>query len=234
MTDNGVGKPRDAGVIYQDRWEVVLDGMRRMILTGEMAPGSKISETVLAEQFGVSRGPIRESLRALEVAGLVIREPRKSSYVAPVRAADVEEIYSLREAVEVLAVRRALTLNADAVATELQARLENFDDVAAVAENQDVSQVVEVDIAFHDVFYKAADHQRLQAVWQSFNDPLRIMMRLSSLRANPEWNRGKSGHTAIATAAANGDIDACVEATRAHLDIARANVLAFVNEQDAR
>jgi GntR family transcriptional regulator of gluconate operon len=222
---------KDEAFVYQDRWEVVLDGMRRMILSGEMAPGSKIREAELAERFRVSRGPIRESLRALEVMGLVVREPRRPSYVAPVRASDVEEIYSLREAVEVLAIRKSLTLNPDVVVRELQVRLEQFED-AASASDQDASRIVEADIHFHEVFYAASDHHRLQSVWQTFNDPLHIMMRLSSLRADPAWREAKGGHIAIASAAVKGDIEGCVEATRAHLDTAKSIVLAFVNQQD--
>ncbi|CAN5345660.1 GntR family transcriptional regulator [soil metagenome] len=231
MTISSPGAGKDGGIIYQDRWEVVLDGMRQMILTGQMAPGSKIRETELAEHFGVSRGPIRESLRALEVAGLVIREPRKSSYVAPVRASDVEEVYSLREAVEVLAIRRALTLHPDTVVRQLQTHLEQFEDAVAMVD-QETSRIVEADIHFHDVFYHAADHQRLQSVWQSFNDPLRIMMRLSSQSADPAWRQAKGGHIAISAAAVNGDIEGCVEATRAHLDAAKTLVLEFVNQQE--
>jgi GntR family transcriptional regulator of gluconate operon len=218
-------------IVYQDRWEVVLGGLRRMILDGELAPGSKIRETALAEHFGVSRGPIRESLRALEVAGLVVREPRKSTYVAPVRARDVEEVYSLREAVEVLAIRRALALQPESVVERLQTHLERFEEAVA-APDQEPSRIVEADIHFHDVFYEAADHQRLRAVWMSFNDPLRIMMRLSSRRADPAWRQAKGGHIAIADAAAAGDVEGCVEATRAHLDAAKSLVLEFVSRQE--
>lgn len=221
----------DVGV-YKDRWEIVLDGMRRMILTGEMEPGSKISETELAAKFAVSRGPIRESLRALEVAGLVIREPRKSSYVAPVRAADVEEVYCLREAVEVLAIQRSLTLHHDLVISDLQTQLERLEEVTSLAA-QDTPQIVEADINFHDVFYRHSDHSRLQGVWHGFSDPLRIMMRLSSIRPDLVRTQGRAGHIAIAEAAIRGDIDACVKETRAHLDVAKTNVLAVLDSQQA-
>jgi GntR family transcriptional regulator of gluconate operon len=200
-----------------------------MILDGELAPGSRIRETELAQHFGVSRGPIRESLRVLEVVGLVTREPRKSSYVALVRASDVEEVYTLREAVEVLAVRRALELQPGSVLQALSVRLSEIEQ--AISSDAPASRLVEADIDFHDVFYSFAAHQRLQAVWRSINDPLRIMMRMSSMQNDPEWRRDKGGHAAIVDTAAKGDVEGCVEATRSHLAEAKARVLEQVDRQ---
>jgi DNA-binding GntR family transcriptional regulator len=216
-------------IVYQDRWEVVLEGMRQMILDGELAPGSRIRETELAEHFGVSRGPIRESLRVLEGAGLITREPRKSSFVALVRASDVEEVYTLREVVEVLAVRRALELRPESVVRELRVRLDEFEQ--AILSNAPASRIVEADINFHDVFYAGSAHHRVQSVWRSFNDPLRIMMRLSSMQSDPEWRREKGGHDSIMSTAADGDIEGCIDATRAHLAEAKMRVLEYVEKQ---
>lgn len=217
-------------MIYQDRWEVVRDQMRNMILTGEMPLGSKIREVELAERFGVSRGPIRESLRSLEYLGLVVREPRKSAHVVSVRVNDVEELFALREPIEVLAVRRSLELNRESVVSALQASLRELEEITASGDERE-SQMVEADIRFHGVFYEAAENQRLLSVWKNLNDSLSMMMRLSSRPNEPAWRESMGGHIDIANAAMMGDVDGCVEATRAHLDQARRNVLRLVPTQ---
>lgn len=216
-------------VVYRERWEVVTEEIRRRIVQGEMLPGSRIRETELAEAFGVSRGPVREALRTLEVAGLVLRMPRQASYVAPVRRQDVDELYTLRIAIEELAVRRSLRAPARGLGQELGATIDTFQ---TALDAGDLGAVVDSDIDFHSVFYSRADHQRLAALWGTLTDPLRIMMRLSSRRSDPDWTMSIGGHLLIANAAESGDVDACVGATLEHLGHARELVMGFVDKQD--
>ena len=211
-------------MIYQDRWEVVRDEMRNMILSGEMPLGSKISEVELAERFKVSRGPVRESLRSLEYLGLVVREPRRSAHVVSLQESDVEELFALREAIEVLAVRRSLELNHDSVVGALKASPPELEEKPIASEEQEV-QMVEADLRFHSIFYEAAKNQRLLTVWRSLTDSLSMTMRLSSFLIEPAWRESRFDHIDIADAAIRGDIDACVEATRAHLAKVKRNVL---------
>ncbi|HAN71348.1 MAG TPA: hypothetical protein DCQ36_07125 [Actinobacteria bacterium] len=219
----------DGAVVYRERWEVVTEEIRRRIVTGEMLPGSRIRETELAEGFGVSRGPVREALRILEVAGLVLRVPRHGSYVAPVRRRDVDELYTLRASIEELAVRRALRRADAGLAAQLGRAVERLE-MALTTEAP--FEVVESDIDFHSTFYRHADHDRLVAVWATLADPLRILMRLSSRRSDPDWSTTVGGHLLIASAAREGDEDACVEATLDHLEHARSLVLSFVEQQE--
>ena len=211
-------------MIYQDRWEVVRDEMRNMILSGEMPLGSKISEVELAERFKVSRGPVRESLRSLEYLGLVVREPRRSAHVVSLQESDVEELFALREAIEVLAVKRSLELNHDSVVRALKASPPELEEKPIASEEQEV-QMVEADLRFHSIFYEAAKNQRLLTVWRSLTDSLSMTMRLSSFLIEPAWRESRFDHIDIADAAIRGDTDACVEATRAHLAKVKRNVL---------
>lgn len=211
-------------MIYQDRWEVVRDRMRNMILTGEMPLGSKISESELAERFGVSRGPIRESLRSLEHLGLVVREPRKSAHVVSLRVSDVEELFALREAIEVLAVRRSLELNRDSVVSALRASIRELEDTNTSDDERGL-HMVEADIRFHGIFYGASGNQRLLSIWDNLTDSLSMMMRLSSFLIEPAWLESRGDHIDIAKTAIEGDVDGCVEATLAHLDKVKRNVL---------
>lgn len=213
-------------MIYQDRWEVVRDQMRGMILSGEMPLGSKISEGELAARFGVSRGPIRESLRSLEHLGLVVREPRKSAHVVSLSVNDVEELFALREAIEVLAVRRSLELNQDSVVRALQAGLSELEQTTSSTDERAL-KMVEADIRFHGIFYEAAENQRLLSIWKNLTDSLSMMMRIGSFLLEPAWRESRGDHVEIANAAIRGDVDGCVEATLAHLDKVRTNVFAL-------
>jgi DNA-binding GntR family transcriptional regulator len=79
--------------------------IREAIRSGKLKPGDRLLETQLAEEMHISRFPIREALRYLEKEGLVQTEPFKGTYVAQLTEKDMEELYSLRSAIEELAVR---------------------------------------------------------------------------------------------------------------------------------
>lgn len=215
--------------LYKERWEVVHDNLRREILEGKRQPASRIIETEVAEKYGVSRGPVREAIRVLEVAGLVVRLPRQATFVTPVTKRDVEELYSLRESLEVMAVERAIERSGSGLDKPLSAQLEQLRDGLKAGE---YTAVVDADIAFHSVFYDAADHTRLAAVWKQMQDPLRIFVSLTARRGDRDWDGTVQGHVEIMNAAAKANTAKCVSATRDHLARARDLVLAFVAEHE--
>ena len=83
---------------------IVLDDLRRRILTGDFKPGQKINESEIAARLGISRSPIREAFRVLEREGLIITLPRKGSYITEISPQDVEELFELRELLECHAI----------------------------------------------------------------------------------------------------------------------------------
>ena len=83
---------------------VVLDDLRRRILTGDFKPGQKINESEIAARLGISRSPVREAFRVLESEGLITTLPRKGSYITDISPQDVEELFEIRELLECHAV----------------------------------------------------------------------------------------------------------------------------------
>lgn len=83
---------------------VVLDDLRRRILTGDFKPGQKINESEIAAKLGISRSPVREAFRVLEREGLITTLPRKGSYITDISPQDVEELFELRELLECHAI----------------------------------------------------------------------------------------------------------------------------------
>src|SRR5215208_1836082 len=89
----------------------IVDQLKRVIIAGELRPGDRVLETDLAEQLGVSRGPVREAFRQLEQEGLLVSYPHRGTFVATVPDDEIDEVYALRAPLEASAARRVLTLS---------------------------------------------------------------------------------------------------------------------------
>src|SRR3954469_14550899 len=86
----------------------LVDPLKRVIIAGELRPGDRVLETDLAEQLGVSRGPVREAFRELEQEGLLISYPHRGTFVATLPEDEIEEVYALRAHLEGYAARRVV------------------------------------------------------------------------------------------------------------------------------
>ena len=87
--------------------DVVFNTLRQAILTGELKPGERLMEIHLADRLGVSRTPIREAIRKLELEGLVVMIPRKGAQVARITEKNLKDVLEVRRALDMLAVRLA-------------------------------------------------------------------------------------------------------------------------------
>lgn len=143
--------------------DVVTDDLRQAIITHELEPGRRIAEDELALQMGVSRGPIREALMRLEREGLVITERHKGARVASWDDADIQEIYSMRSVLEVLAIEWACK---NATASDIEAMEDVLRNYAKLTEKQRTPSVVSgIDLDFHTALFAAAHHDRLLQAW---------------------------------------------------------------------
>ena len=96
-------KPSPPVITYGNIQDAVVDGIRSMILDGQLRPGDRLRQDDLADRFGVSTMPIREALRQLQAEGLVTFYPRRGASVARLSVSDYEEIYRIRQELESLA-----------------------------------------------------------------------------------------------------------------------------------
>lgn len=97
----------DKDARYSPLYEKIFEVIKEKILMGILKPGDPLVEVKLAEELGVSRTPIREALRQLELEGLVYSIPHKGAFVAGVTAQDIEDIYTIRMLLDGLAARWA-------------------------------------------------------------------------------------------------------------------------------
>ena len=138
--------------------DVVFNTLRQAILRGELKPGERLMEIQLANKLGVSRTPIREALRKLELEGLVNMVPRKGAEVADITEKSLRDVLEVRKALEELSVQLACEKITEEEIEELIRVAERFKDTL---NDQDVTKIAEADVAFHDVIYTATDNQKL-------------------------------------------------------------------------
>lgn len=138
--------------------DVVFNTLRQAILRGEMEPGERLMEIQLAQKLGVSRTPIREAIRKLELEGLVVMIPRKGAEVAHITEKDMRDVLEVRCTLEELAISLACKNVTDEAITELKNANRVFESAIV---SQDVVAIVDADVLFHDAIYAMTNNARL-------------------------------------------------------------------------
>ena len=141
--------------------DVVFNTLRQAIITGEFAPGERLMEISLANSLGVSRTPVREAIRKLELEGLVIMIPRKGAQVAKITEKNLRDVIEIRTVLEefatVLACER---ITQDGVIKLRQAH----EDFIHAVEKGDILDIANKDEAFHDTIFQATNNDRLISI----------------------------------------------------------------------
>ena len=138
--------------------DVVFNTLRQEILTGKLKPGERLMEIHLANKLGVSRTPIREAIRKLELEGLVIMIPRRGAEVAQITWKNLKDVLEVRRALDVLAIELACDRMTE---EELRALNEACDNFRAATKTQDTRKIAEADVALHDIIVVSTQNARL-------------------------------------------------------------------------
>jgi DNA-binding GntR family transcriptional regulator len=141
--------------------ELIADQLRDAIRDGALPPGGALGEVELADQLGVSRGPLREALQRLVQEGLLVAEPHRGVTVVELSADDVRDVYFARSAVEAALCRLAIQRNPEQAADQLAAAESRM---AEAAESDDARALGEADLAFHETLAAAAGSPRLERI----------------------------------------------------------------------
>src|SRR5438445_10471866 len=137
--------------------------IERMILSRELAAGDKLNEAAIAEQLGVSRGPVREAFRALEESGLVRLEKNRGVFVRRISVEEAGEIYDVRAALDELAGRRlAENIKAEQL-EQLRSVLRQMDEAC---EKSDLSAYYLLNLGFHDLMVAFTENKKLIAIYR--------------------------------------------------------------------
>lgn len=138
--------------------DVVFNTLRTAIITGEFAPGERLMEISLAERLGVSRTPVREAIRKLELEGLVVMIPRRGAEVARITEAGLKEVLEVRCALEELAVELACKRSDSKSLQQLKEAHQNFVDAV---KKGDTLEITNQDEAFHECIFEMTHNKRL-------------------------------------------------------------------------
>lgn len=136
--------------------------LREAILEGRLEPGSKLRESTLSHDLGVSRAPVREALLRVEQEGLVTASPYRGKSVVTLTPDDIDELVSLRSALERLAWSRACTRSDAKTLARLRTAVSRMQEAVG---SQAYAKLVRMDIDFHDAVFRAAHHDRLYVSW---------------------------------------------------------------------
>ena len=149
--------------------DVVFNTLRQAILKGDLKPGERLMEIALANKLGVSRTPIREAIRKLELEGLVLTVPRKGAEVAEITEKSMRDVLEVRRTLEALAVQLACEKMKYEQIEALEKAAEDFKESL---NSEDVTRIAEADVAFHDVIYLATDNQRLISILNNLREQM--------------------------------------------------------------
>ncbi|MGN8111625.1 GntR family transcriptional regulator [Paraburkholderia sp. 22098] len=155
---------------------VVVPALREAIVEGVLAPGSRLSEVQVAKQLNVSRTPMREAFAQLEREGLVTVLPRVGAYVRSVTLRDVEEIYTVRAALECLAVQLASERITSLGAAQLD---DVIDTMRTSVDAGDAAGYVDALDRFYAIVMTIADNRTLQQNHASLIGPVRRLRRIA-------------------------------------------------------
>lgn len=199
---------------YQPLREVVCETLREAICDGILEPGERLMEIQIAEELGVSRTPVREAIRKLELEGYVIMLPRRGTYVANLSIKDINEVYEIRASIDALAAGLAAERITDDELEQMErmlvATVEAFD-------KGDMDRVVEYDTKFHDVLYCASRNARLVGIINNLREQL-TRFRSISMAYPGRMKKTMEEHGRMVEAIAQRNVELAQQLARQHME----------------
>lgn len=194
--------------------EVVFNTLREAILTGELEPGEHLMEVKLANKLGVSRTPIREAIRKLELEGLVVMTPRRSAQVAKITKEDLVDVLEVRRVLESLAIELCCKKRTGEDIVLLKENLQKFK--KCIKENQ-LKEIAVTDVAFHEIIYKSTGNQRLNQILYNLREQM-YRYRLEYIKDRETRDNLVREHQEIIDSIVERDIERAKRAMQLHID----------------
>lgn len=194
--------------------DVVFKALRDAIVNGKLKPGERLMEIQLANKMGVSRTPVREAIRKLELEGLVVMTPRKGAEVASITESDLTDVLEVRKAMERLSVELACE---KITPEEIEKLKEGLIQQKVAIKNNDIEELVKKDVEFHDIIYGSTGNQRLIQMLNNLREHI-YRYRIAYIKDVAQRNLLIEEHTLIIEAIINKDKDAAIKAMEIHID----------------
>lgn len=210
---------------YKPLRELVFESLRKAIILGKLKPGERLMEIQLAEEMGVSRTPVREAIRKLELEGFVVMVPRRGAYVAGVTVKDIVDVFEVRSALEGLAAGLA----AERITEEEMEELEKV--IYLISGEEDILTVVKKDNEFHELIYRASRNQRLAQIITNLSEQIN-RFRMTSLSVPGRLKIAVDEHRKIIEAISDRDADLANKLASEHMENAEQNLINAIREEE--
>lgn len=201
--------------------------LRQRIVRGELARGARITEEALAEEFSVSRGPIRDALTQLSFEKLVEVQRPRGVYITGLTRDDVDQLYSLRGALEQLALSRALRVEDGSRWSVMAAAVARMGEAADAGDH---AAFVAADLDFHSEIYALADHPRLHGAWNQYLPTFAALLEVT-INHDEDLHESASDHVRLMQVMRAGDPADAATVLSAHLDGARDRMLSEIDQR---
>ena len=208
--------------------DVVFNTLRDAILTGKLVPGERLMENQLADKLGVSRTPVREALRMLELENLVELVPRKGAQVLDMSEKDITNILEVRSALEGLATSVACKKMSKEDLQQLKNMEVDFE--KAVADN-DVERFVDIDEDFHDLIFAATENDKLINIFRNLRIQLYRYRMAQAKNNDTSMSTIVAHHRSIIRAIENHDAEEGASIAQGHIKYQTESILRFVRNK---
>lgn len=206
--------------------DIVFNTLREAILKGEIPAGERLMEKQLAEKMGVSRTPIREAIRKLELEGLVVMTPRKGAEVATTTEKDISDVLEVRATLEALAVKIACHKMSD---YDLEELVEVNNSFKAYAKEKNSKKVIEKDVEFHDIIFHASDNDKLIHIINNLREQI-YRFRAEYIYKMKEYDALVHEHDQIVKAIQQKDLVLAEKIATEHIGNQEKSILEYFNK----
>ena len=193
--------------------EIVYEELKRQIMVGEIAPGTRMMEVELAEEMGVSRTPVREAIRKLEKEGLVTIEPRRGAYASDISAKDMVDILEVRQDLEGMAAGIAAQRITEEGRLELESIARKYKECV---DKEDIEQIIKNDEAFHKYIVSLSGNKTLIKMVSQVQE-LALRFRYIYYEDFSRFKNQPTEHQAIVDAIVSGDVNSARVNAEEHL-----------------
>ena len=208
--------------------DVVFNTLRQAILKGELEPGERLMEIQLAERLGVSRTPIREAIRKLELEGLVLMIPRKGAEVAKISEKSLRDVLELRRSLEELAIELACQRMTEEEIDELEDAQRAF---RKAVDSKDVMLMAETDEKYHEIIYQGTKNSLLVQILNNLREQM-YRYRLEYIKDADKRQILLIEHDNILKAVRNRKVAEAKAAMREHIDNQEITVSRNIKEKE--
>lgn len=215
---------------YKPLREVVFNSIRGAIISGVLKPGERLMEVQLAEKMGVSRTPIREAIRKLELEGLVVMIARKGAYVADLSIKNITDVLEVRAALEGLASGLAALRMTEEEIKDLELTARHFEQAM---NSNDVEGIIQTDIEFHEKIFKATRNEKLLQLTNSLMEQVQRFRVMYLNKAIKSTNLIKE-HYKIAEAISKRNREMAENISKIHIQNAEKDMMRLLGSSSGK